>query len=108
MPASNPTVAPSPAVIGAVSFCCSTYAATTPPTISHMQQHTLPAAMNGSPLRTPMIRPPTSAGCVNRLVVVLTAKVRNQLFALEISQRVLQLHQLDEQIVLGVDLSRRS
>jgi hypothetical protein len=30
--------------------------------------------------------------------------VRDEIFALEIPQRVLQLHQLDEQIVLGIDV----
>src|SRR4029453_1536678 len=37
-------------------------------------------------------------------VVVLAPQVRNQILALQVSQRVLQLHQLNEQIVLRVDL----
>src|SRR5450631_2973396 len=38
----------------------------------------------------------------NRLVVVLGAEVRDQLVALGVAQRVLQLHELDEQVVLRV------
>src|ERR1043166_462991 len=37
---------------------------------------------------------------------MLTAKMRDQLFALEIPQRVLQLHQLNEQIVFGIQTWR--
>src|SRR5713226_1166871 len=63
--------------------------------------------MIGSAESTPMTTPPMSAGWVYcGLVVVLTAKMGDQLFAFEVPQRVLQLHQLNEQIVLGVE-SRR-
>src|SRR5215472_5131742 len=37
-----------------------------------------------------------------RLVVVLQAQVRDQFLALQVAQRVLQFHQLDEQVMLGV------
>src|SRR6266566_1451172 len=65
----------------------------------------LPAEMIGSADSTPITSPPTSAGCV-LLVVVFTAQMRDELFALEISERVLQLHELNEQIVLRVQLRR--
>src|SRR4030095_5950777 len=39
-------------------------------------------------------------------VVVFAAQVRDQLFAEEPAQRVLQLHQLDEQIVFGIQTRR--
>ena len=72
-----------------------------PPLTTHRQQHTLPAEMIGSADSTPMTTPPISAGWVYEdLVVVLTAKMRDELLALQIPQRVLQLHQLNEQIVL--------
>src|SRR6185295_3143663 len=78
-----------------------------PPLTTHKQQHALPTEMIGSADRTPMTRPPMSAGCRNGdLVVVLTAKMRDQLLALQIPQRVLQLHQLDEQIMLRVETRR--
>src|SRR5688572_17892256 len=35
-------------------------------------------------------------------VIVLGAEVRDQLVALGVAQRVLQLHELDEQVVLGI------
>src|SRR5437899_1163609 len=44
-------------------------------------------------------------GCV-KLVVVFTAKVRDQLFAFEVPECVLQLHQLNEQVVLRVEARR--
>ena len=40
------------------------------------------------------------------LVVVLGAEVGDQLFAAQVAQRVLELHELDEQIVLGVQPRR--
>src|SRR6478672_7926933 len=60
--------------------------------------------MMGSADSTPMTRAPTRTGWA--LIVVFTAKVRDQIFALEIPQRVLQLHELDEQIVFGVEVRR--
>src|SRR5579871_2371459 len=71
------------------------------PRIQRQQQ--LPVAMTGSDDSTPIASPPTKAGCANLSVVVLTAEVRDQLLTLEVPQRVLQLHQLDEQIVLGIE-----
>src|SRR3981081_2351036 len=63
--------------------------------------------MLGSADSTPMTTPAGSAGGVyGELVVVLAAKVRDELLALKVPQSVLQLHQLNEQIVLGVDLRR--
>src|SRR6266436_2817235 len=38
-----------------------------------------------------------------RSVVVFQTQMRNQLFALQVPEGVLQLHQLDEQIVFGVE-----
>src|ERR1700685_4646331 len=98
-PAKRPTSAPSPVAIGAASFCCRAEAATTPPLTTQRQQQMLPAETMGSADSTPRTVPPMSAGCVS-LVVVLTAKVRDEFLALEIPQRVLQLHELNEQIVL--------
>src|SRR5690349_17898696 len=75
--------------------------------MTHRQQQTLPRDRTGSADSTPITSPPMSAGCPSgALVVVLTAKVRNELFALEIPQRVLQLHQLNEQVVLGIEAGR--
>src|SRR6266550_5791290 len=72
--------------------------------MTHRQQHRFPAATMGSEDRTPMTIPPITAGCrYGDLVVVLTAKMRDELLALEIAQRVLQLHQLDEQVVLRIE-----
>src|SRR5262245_50778030 len=39
-------------------------------------------------------------------VVIFQPQVRDQLFAAQVSQRVLQLHQLNEQVVFGVELRR--
>src|SRR5215469_10360694 len=50
---------------------------------------------------------PRSGATLCTLVVVLQAKVGDQLLTLQVAQSVLQLHQLDEQIVLGIE-SRRS
>src|SRR5438552_5694134 len=105
-PAIRPTSAPSPGVIGATCRCCSTYAATRPPLTTHRQQHTLPAEMIGSADRTPITSPPMSAGWANVLVIVFTAKVGDELLALEIAERVFQLHQLDEQVVLRIEARR--
>src|SRR4026208_1025232 len=78
-----------------------------PPLTTQRQQHALPTEMIGSADRTPMTRPPISAGWRNGdLVVVLTAQMRDELFALQIPQRVLQLHQLDEQVMLRVETGR--
>src|ERR1022692_3917828 len=41
------------------------------------------------------------------LVVILQPQVRDHLFALEMAQRVLQLHGLDEQVMLGIQSGRR-
>src|ERR1700730_12480652 len=80
-------------------------AATAPPLTTQKQQQRLPAEIMGSADRTPIMRPPKIAGCVLS-VVILTAEVRDELLSLQISQRVLQLHQLNEQIVLGIEAWR--
>src|ERR1700758_637318 len=41
------------------------------------------------------------------LVVVLQPQMRDQFLALEMAQGVLQLHQLDEQVVLGIEAWHR-
>src|SRR5439155_15285680 len=103
MPASRPTIAPSLGVMASGRPCWSRYAATRPPLTTQKQQQRLPRLTSGSADNTPMTSPPTSAGCSwSGLVVVLTAQVGDQLLALQVAQRVLQLHQLNEQIVLGV------
>src|SRR5262249_25291745 len=50
---------------------------------------------------------PGSGATLCTLVVVLQAEVGDQRLAFQVAQSVLQLHQLDEQIVLGIE-SRRS
>ena len=40
-------------------------------------------------------------------VVILQPQVRDHLFALQVAQRVLQLHRLDEQVMLGIQPGRR-
>ena len=42
-----------------------------------------------------------------RLVVVFESEMRDHLFAAKVAERVLQLHQLDEQIVLRIQARRR-
>src|SRR5690349_5718033 len=106
-PASRPTSAPSPGVIITAVFCCSTYAATRPPQITQPQQHTLNTFTSGSADSTPMRTPPMRAGWPKLgLIVVLTAEMRDQLFALQEAQSVLQLHELNEQVVLRIDRRR--
>src|SRR5687768_10255958 len=39
-------------------------------------------------------------------VVILQAEVRDEVFAAEVAERVLELHQLDEDVVLGVEAGR--
>ena len=39
-------------------------------------------------------------------VVVLQSQVRDQFFPLQVAQGVLQLHELDEQVVLGIEAGR--
>ena len=46
--------------------------------------------------------------CLNPSVVVLQAEMRDQLLTAQVAQRVLQLHQLDEQVVLGIELLARA
>src|SRR5215472_9324143 len=50
---------------------------------------------------------PGSGATLCTLVVILQAEVSDQRLAFQVAQGVLQLHQLDEQIVLGIQ-SRRS
>src|SRR3954471_11721379 len=106
-PARSPTSAPSAGVIGVVELCCSRCAAIPPPLTIHRQQQRLPAETMGSADSTPIATPPMRAGCAyDGLVVVLTAKMRDQLFAFQVAQSVLQLHQLDEQVVLRIQVRR--
>src|SRR4051812_14805956 len=71
--------------------------------MTHKQQQTLPTLISGSADKTPITRPPKNAGCPKApLVVVLTAEMGDEFFALQVPERVLQLHQLNEQIVLRV------
>src|SRR5262245_41292838 len=48
---------------------------------------------------------PGASVCMG-LIVVLQAEVRDQLLAPQVPQRVLQLHELDEQVVLGIEAGR--
>src|SRR5262245_22850886 len=78
-----------------------------PPTITHRQQQTLPADTNGSADSTPITKPPMSAGWpYPGLVIVFAPQVGDELLTLQVPQRVLQLHQLDEEIVLGIETGR--
>jgi len=43
----------------------------------------------------------------HQLVVILQSQVRNQFLALQMPQRVLQFHQLNKQIMLGIKPRRR-
>src|SRR5206468_3073675 len=55
------------------------------------------------------LQPPTAstaASSAAALVVVLGAKVGDELFAAQVAQRVLELHQLNEQVVLGIQPRR--
>src|SRR5206468_11471109 len=47
-----------------------------------------------------------SASFSNLLIVVLAAQVGDQLLAFQVTEGVFQLHQLDEEIVLGVKTGR--
>src|SRR4051812_36963536 len=87
----------------------------------HKQQQ-LPTLTNGSADRMPMNSPPNRTGCIyshrtpgvgwqilttdsrSPLVVVLASEMGDQFLAHHVAQRVLQLHQLDEQVVLRIDL----
>src|SRR3954452_1851696 len=72
-----------------------------------MQQQALPAWMSGSADSTPITSPPIRAGCTyGELVVVLPAEVGDQFLTLQIAKGVLQLHQLNEQVVLRVQARR--
>src|SRR3954471_6295143 len=82
-----------------------------PPPTTHAQQKQFPMLITGSAERTPMKRPPKIAGCRRAgggyiSVVILQAEVRDQILAAHVTQRVLQLHQLDEQVVLRVEARR--
>src|SRR5262245_29202989 len=69
--------------------------------MTQRQQQALPRFTMGRADRTPRTAPPTSTGLV-LLVVILTAEMGDQFFALQVPERVLQFHQLNEQVVLGV------
>src|SRR5437868_742356 len=72
--------------------------------MTQRQQQRLPTEMSGNAERTPVTRAPTRTGC--SLVVVLTAKMRDQILALDVPECVLQLHQLNEEIVFGIEPRR--
>src|SRR5262249_10276297 len=48
----------------------------------------------------------SAANCRTRLIVVFGAKVGDELLPTKMPQRVLQLHELNEQVVLGVEAGR--
>ena len=56
---------------------------------------------------SPLCDPPRAGRRAGRSVVVLGAEVGDGVVALEVAERVLQLHELDEDVVLGVDARRR-
>src|SRR5688500_7608244 len=96
---------------GTGEFCWSRYVTSTPPAMTPAQQHILMTLMNGRPEMTPMNRPPRIAGWYRPIfarlsVVVFAAQMRDELLAAQVAQRVLELHQLDEQIVLRVERRR--
>src|SRR6266446_7258535 len=63
--------------------------------------------MSGNAESTPSTSPPMSAGCwYEGLVVILAPEMRDELLAFEEPQRVFQLHQLDEEIMFGVEPRR--
>ena len=49
-----------------------------------------------------------AAPAVGCLVVVFEAEVGDQVFAHDVAQGVLELHRLDEEIVLGIEALARS
>src|SRR5215510_6009502 len=88
-----------------------------PPRIQRQQQ--LARLTIGSADSTPMKRPPSRTAwviprphsgwpraSVEGSIVVLASEVRDQLLALHVAQSVLQFHQLNEQIMLRVHLTR--
>src|SRR5918992_1773871 len=92
------------------------YADSAPPNRTHAQQQ-LARLITGSADNTPIVTPPRSAGCnlaggiyrslipdPRSLVVILPPEVSNHLLTHHVTQRVLQLHQLDEQVVLGIQV----
>src|SRR3954464_12610744 len=83
--------------------------------MTHRQQQQLPALTSGSAESTPMNNPPQNAGCslsfiveprLPASVVVLETEMGDQFLALNVAQRVLQLHQLNEQVVLRIEPRR--
>src|SRR5262249_59705946 len=85
--------------------------ATAPPTTTQRQQHAFTQLMIGSPTRTPMSAPASSAGWRRGgdgiiSVVVLPPEMRDELLAPQIAERVLQLHELNEQVVLRIETRR--
>src|SRR5688572_13318029 len=85
-----------------------------PPRMTQRQQQ-LAIPMTGSADNTPMNNPPSSAGWKRVMsvlwdgrrsgsVVVFAAQVRDEFFTAHVPQRVLQLHELDKEVVLRVEL----
>src|SRR3954469_8535627 len=110
-PASIRPSAPWPAVTGGGCLPCEIPNAIAPPITTHRQQQVFNQPTTGSAESTPMSAPPRSAGCSRggvgvMSVVIFAAEVRDQFLALQVTQRVLQLHQLDEQVVLGIEAGR--
>src|SRR5688572_7492698 len=77
----------------------------TPPVTTHRQQQALNRLTNGRADSTPATSPPMTAGW-SRLVVVLPSKVSDELLTFQVAERVLQFHQLDEEIVLRIEPRR--
>src|SRR5262245_10866491 len=117
-PARNPTRAPATRLNGLTPLSCARYAATAPPpTIQRQQQ--LAILTIGSADSTPIKRPPSRTACViprprsgcprahaEGSIVVLASEMGDELLALHMPQRVLQLHELNKQVVLGIHLTR--
>src|SRR5271157_2455003 len=62
--------------------------------------------MNSVPPMT-STRCPAGSWRFDPLVVILEAKVRDQILSSHPAQRILQLHELDENVVLGIQAGRR-
>src|SRR5690349_20355429 len=82
-----------------------------PPPTTHRQHTQLPMLMIGSADSTPMAIPAYNAGWAFGAaavisVVILPSQMGDQVLSLQIPQGVLQLHQQNEQIVLGVQARR--
>ena len=66
------------------------------------------APVHEAPVFHPRLRSETLGDAVYASVVVLEAEVGDQVVAHDVAERVLELHGLDEQIVLGIETFARS